>query len=528
MNNYYTLKHLINNIRHIVKNAVFSFAITPRKNVIELYIENSKERYRIITDTGRTNTVFFLDQDRPAKKSNVYNPFESLQNAKIKEIILADRDRYISLMLANNQKLVFTLYGPHANVFLTEKDKIIEAFKSNDTLEGKDVPQPRAASQWNGFDHKDKIKRKITRLNPLFPRKLIPYVIRYYHLKEKTDEEVIEVIKNLSEELDRHPAYRILKTGEICLLSEKSLPVETSKTFDDINSCIRYRYYHGLSKANFEQSRVQLENRFDNILNKMNSQLEELNKSDKSLERADTYEKYGHLLMANIHQKEYDHSDEIQIPNFYDQNKMIDIPLQVDKNLAENAQYYYGKAKKAKKSYEVAQNRLKEISRDKKLLDNLYSEFQSLDRKYELKDWLKKKDKELRKFNLVTDQNHKQVQTPFRKTEIQGYEVWIGKNAKSNDILTSMAHKEDIWLHARGVGGSHVVIRMNNNKDYPQKDIIRKAAAQAAYFSKARGSKMTPVSYTKKKYVRKPKGAVPGTVVLDREEVMMVEPEAGS
>ena len=102
--------------------------------------------------------------------------------------------------------------------------------------------------------------------------------------------------------------------------------------------------------------------------------------------------------------------------------------------------------------------------------------------------------------------------------------IWIGKNAKSNDEVTTRAHKEDVWLHARGVGGSHVVIRMENNKNLPPKNIIKKAAAVAAWNSKARGSSLAPVIYTKRKYVSKPKGAPAGTVRVQREEVEMVEP----
>jgi predicted ribosome quality control (RQC) complex YloA/Tae2 family protein len=104
------------------------------------------------------------------------------------------------------------------------------------------------------------------------------------------------------------------------------------------------------------------------------------------------------------------------------------------------------------------------------------------------------------------------------------YEIWSGKSAKSNDQLTSHAHKEDIWLHARGVAGSHTVIRMGNNKDFPPQQVLLKAASYAAYYSKARGMKSAPVMYTKCKYVRKPKGAAPGAVVVEREEVLMVPP----
>src|SRR5699024_3493482 len=96
--------------------------------------------------------------------------------------------------------------------------------------------------------------------------------------------------------------------------------------------------------------------------------------------------------------------------------------------------------------------------------------------------------------------------------------------ANTKDQLTSLDHKDDIWLHARGVGGSHVVIRMGNQKDYPPKQVILQSAGYAAYYSKAKGMKTAPVMYTKRKYVRKPKGAQPGAVIVEREEVVMVPP----
>jgi predicted ribosome quality control (RQC) complex YloA/Tae2 family protein len=100
----------------------------------------------------------------------------------------------------------------------------------------------------------------------------------------------------------------------------------------------------------------------------------------------------------------------------------------------------------------------------------------------------------------------------------------VGKNAKSNDKLTSHAHKEDMWLHARGVGGSHTVIRMGNEKSMPPKKVILHAASYAAWYSKAKGMKTAPVMYTKRKYVYKPSGAAPGAVVVKQEEVVMVPP----
>ena len=87
-----------------------------------------------------------------------------------------------------------------------------------------------------------------------------------------------------------------------------------------------------------------------------------------------------------------------------------------------------------------------------------------------------------------------------------------------------MARPEDLWFHARGVSGSHVVLRRGGRKDAPGKRVIEQAAAIAAYFSKARTSRMAPVAYTEKRHVRKPRKAEPGLALMTREKVVMVEP----
>jgi predicted ribosome quality control (RQC) complex YloA/Tae2 family protein len=106
-----------------------------------------------------------------------------------------------------------------------------------------------------------------------------------------------------------------------------------------------------------------------------------------------------------------------------------------------------------------------------------------------------------------------------------GWIVLVGRSNQENDTLTHrIARPEDLWFHARGVAGSHVVLRRAGRKDAPGKRTIEQAAAIAAYYSKARTSRMAPVMYTEKRHVRKPRKTAPGLAVCTREKVVMVEP----
>jgi predicted ribosome quality control (RQC) complex YloA/Tae2 family protein len=114
---------------------------------------------------------------------------------------------------------------------------------------------------------------------------------------------------------------------------------------------------------------------------------------------------------------------------------------------------------------------------------------------------------------------------PFRQFECDGFLIWVGKSAANNDELTLRhSHKNDLWLHAKDVTGSHVLVKWKAGKEFPKK-VIERAAQLAAYYSKLKGSGWVPVSYTLKKFVRKPKGSEPGQVLVDKEEVVMVEPK---
>jgi predicted ribosome quality control (RQC) complex YloA/Tae2 family protein len=127
---------------------------------------------------------------------------------------------------------------------------------------------------------------------------------------------------------------------------------------------------------------------------------------------------------------------------------------------------------------------------------------------------------------ILRDQNSDASSAPFRRFRLDGgYEVWVGRNARENDDLTfHHAKKFDLWMHARGVAGSHAILRHPNRSARPDRHVIEKAASIAAYFSKARGSSLVPVIVVERKFVRKRKGAAPGAVVVDREDVVLAVP----
>ena len=120
----------------------------------------------------------------------------------------------------------------------------------------------------------------------------------------------------------------------------------------------------------------------------------------------------------------------------------------------------------------------------------------------------------------------KETALPYRTFRSSGgLEIRVGRGAKHNDDLTFRhSAPTDIWLHVRQNPGAHVILRWNLEERPPRKDLAE-AATIAALHSPARGSSSVPVAWTRRKYVRKPRGAPPGTVAPDRTETVFVRPD---
>lgn len=119
---------------------------------------------------------------------------------------------------------------------------------------------------------------------------------------------------------------------------------------------------------------------------------------------------------------------------------------------------------------------------------------------------------------------------PFRRYLVDGkWEVWVARNNKENDELTHRAsHSRDLWLHAQGVSGSHVILRTAGRPELVPGTVLEKAASLAALNCRSRHSELVPVIYTERRYVRKPRKAPAGTAVCLREKSMFVTPGVAS
>ncbi len=211
---------------------------------------------------------------------------------------------------------------------------------------------------------------------------------------------------------------------------------------------------------------------------------------------------------------------ELRVSGWYDDQ--VHIVLDPKYNLAENAERYYQKARRSREARRITLERQPAYQAKLELVRTLLAELEADPTNERLQELFIKMQPKTK----TTDAAKTGVDASvYRQFELApGYTLYVGRSAANNDELTMrFAKQNDLWFHARGVSGSHAVLRCADAGKVP-KAIVEKAGAIAAYYSKARNAKYTPVVYTQRKYVRKPKGAAVGAVHLEREEVMMVEP----
>ena len=124
------------------------------------------------------------------------------------------------------------------------------------------------------------------------------------------------------------------------------------------------------------------------------------------------------------------------------------------------------------------------------------------------------------------DKSDKKEKIPFRVIIVDaGFEVWAGKSSENNDLLsTEYCAPNDLWFHARGSGGSHVVLKENASLGDFTKKSIEHAAQIAAYYSKQRNASKVSVAFTLAKFVKKPSGVPSGTVYIQFENIVKVKP----
>jgi predicted ribosome quality control (RQC) complex YloA/Tae2 family protein len=540
LTNYHTLKNLIVQIKPKLVHSQIVEAFTQEKDTLHIIIAGEEALALELNATGQ-GYIFLRSKFERARKNSL-DIFPEIFGDEIRDVFIYKADRIIEILLSSGLKLIFQFFTGKVNFFLlNQKGEIIASFKNpKDNIgkifesEKKDSNYDLMLSDFNAFKNvweSNEIENPVLRLvksvdtiDMLTAREIL------HRAGELEAERIWKALVEVGAEL-KNPKARIYYEGSfpryfsVVELTHINL---RKVEFDDINEAIRRFVIETRVGKSYRDEKKAIETKLNELVEKRRRTIEKVVEEIENNQRAQQYEIFGSILMANLNLIEKG-LEEVELVNvFSEKGEKIKIKLDPSLSPVENAQMYFEKAKKTRASLKIAQERLERLKFEIKQLENLLDELASCENFDALKKFKEKNLEELKKFGIVKDKIVEKIGGKFRRFIVDGgFEVWVGKDAKSNELLTfKFSDKEDLWFHARGTSGAHVVLKTGRRQ--PSKKAIEQAGSIAAYFSQARTSRLVPVVVTKRKYVRKPKGAPEGTVTVEREEVIMVEPKLPS
>lgn len=241
----------------------------------------------------------------------------------------------------------------------------------------------------------------------------------------------------------------------------------------------------------------------------------------KDTEKRETYRIYGELLNTYGYDAKPG-ARSLEALNYYT-NEMITIPLDPTLSATENAKKYFDKYGKLKRTFEA----LSELTREvKEEIDHLESISASLDIALQEEDLAEIKEELTESGYIRRKGGGKKVKItskPFHYISSDGFHMYVGKNNFQNDELTfKFASGNDWWFHAKGMPGSHVIVKMDGAEELPDRT-FEEAGRLAAYYSKGRNQEKVEIDYVQKKQVKKPHGAKPGFVVYYTNYSMVID-----
>ncbi len=241
----------------------------------------------------------------------------------------------------------------------------------------------------------------------------------------------------------------------------------------------------------------------------------------KDTEKREKYRVYGELL--NTYGYELSGGEkELSCMNYYT-GKEVRIPLDPQMTAQENSQRFFEKYNKLKRTYEALNQLTLETKSE---IDHLESISAALDIALQEGDLVQIKE-ELMEYGYIKKRRGgkkpKITSRPFHYRSSDGFDIFVGKNNYQNEELTfKVATGNDWWFHAKGIPGSHVIVK-SQGKELPDRT-FEEAAALAAYYSKGRGNDKVEVDYVQKKSVKKVAGAAPGFVIYHTNYSMVAVP----
>ena len=546
----------------------------PEDNELIFTIKNNAKTYRLLVSASASLPLVYLtDVNKPAPK--VAPAFlmllrKYIGTAKINDIFQMGLERILCFELEHlnelgdlsHKRMYIEIMGKHSNIIFTdENNKIIDSIKRisanmsslREVLPGREYFLPEELKK------KDLLNTKLEEFIEILKSKEYPLVKSIYmnfagispliaeeiilrasllsqtpstSLSELEYTHLFHTIQNLLEDINAHNfTPNIIYKGEEAIeFSSINLYSYEGKeykreSFDSVSKML-YDFYSSreafvLNRQKSSDLRRIVNTALERASKKYDLQEKQLQDADKK----DIYRVYGDLLNTYGYSLKGGESS-FTTENFYDDNKEITIPLDKNKSAKENAKKYYDKYAKLSRTTKALSE---EILKTKNDIEHLQSIQTALEVSSD-DESLSQIRQELVDFGYIKKHSSAKKQKiashPYHYISSDGYDIYVGKNNYQNEELTfKVATGNDWWFHAKGIPGSHVILKSNNEEELPDR-AYEEAAALAAFYSKAKDVDKVEVDYIQKKNIKKVAGAAPGFVIYHSNWSMVATPRA--
>lgn len=563
-------KAIVNELNNTINGGKISKINQPSDNEINLIIYNNKENHKVllnassnlarvyITDINKQNPLVAPNFCMFLRKYLQGGTIKAVRQNGMDRVIFIDIKTYDELSFEVDRTLIIELMGKYSNIILINKEdnKILESI-NHVTLDMSRVRQVYPGTIYKLIED-SKVDITIDRVLPSViiknlekPNKLFKFFYQNYTgfsptiskeicyranldfdilTKDLTDNDLSIIddvfIKLTDEILNNRYRPSIQKNQHNNNYKDfHVLDIEflggNNEYFDDVSSMLERYYMVTATQDKVYQKSNDIKKVVNTKLNRDRNKLVNLYNELELSEDRDKYKVYGDLLSANIYLIERG-QDKITVENFYDENlEKIQIPISIKKSPWDNAQNYYKKYSKLKVANKLLKKQIPELKDEIKYLEQILDSIERVTETSEIEEI----KEELRSIGLIKKKTKKQrkdkLSKPYHYKTSNGLDVYIGKNNAQNDRLTlKTANKDDYFLHAKDIPGSHVILR--NNNDITKEDILE-AAFLAGYYSKGSNEDYIDVDCTQKKNVRKAKQAKPGMVYYENFDTYHID-----
>ena len=562
---------LVHELNQTVLNSKISKIAQPENDELLLTCKGTNGQFRVsISASASLPFLYLTDENKPSPLTAPTFCMvlrKHIANGRITRIYQPHMERIINMEIEHlnemgdvcHKTLIIELMGKHSNIiFCDDKGMIIDSIKHvssavsslREVLPGKEYFIP--ATQEDKFNPlttpADRIHEIISG-KPLTVAKaiyttftgvspLIASEIAYragidedQPLASYSEEQLLHLCNHIAWFFDDvrannfHPVIvrkgrEPLEFAAVDLTMYHDYEIET---YESISRVLEVYYAEKNVYSRIRQKSADLRRIVNTALERNQKKYQIQLKQQKDAEKREKYKLYGELINVYGYNLE-ECAKELIAPNFYDDNKEIKIPLDPTKTARENSQKYFDRYGKLKRTAEALDTLLAETKAE---IDHLESIQNSLDIALSADDLVQIKQ-ELTEYGFIkkhrTGKKEKVKSKPFHYLSSDGYDMYVGKNNYQNDELTfKFATGNDWWFHAKGMPGSHVIVK-NKGEEMPDR-VYEEAAMLAGYYSKGRESDKIEIDYLQKKNVKKPAGSAPGFVVYYTNFSMTIHPD---